>query len=96
MLGHGSFLASSNGYIWSHTLADDNMKNKSFSFGTNDVVTVEFDPLAKKIIYSTDKNRYEQVIDFNYSKDTIHFCANFCSQNDEVRIRSDIPILYTN
>lgn len=65
------------------------MKNKSFNFTTNDLVTVEFDPLARKVIYSKGKDRYEQVVTLDYSKDTIHFCANLCSQNDEVRIRNE-------
>lgn len=68
------------------------MKSKGFNFTTGDIVSVEFDPLGKKIVYETGKNHYEQVITFDITKDIIHFCANLCSQNDEVRIRSDQEI----
>ena len=45
-LGHGSYLISSNGYSWSHSIQGDNSVYKSFQFTTNDVIRMELDPMA--------------------------------------------------
>lgn len=82
---------SSNGYIWSNSNADDNIKQKGFNFTTESIVTVEFDPINKKVTYSMEgdphPNKYQQSIDLsNASIGPVHFCANLCSKGDEIRI----------
>ncbi len=43
-LGHGSYLLSSNGYIWSTSEATDNIAKKGFEFKNGASILVEFDP----------------------------------------------------
>ena len=39
-IGHGSYLISSNGYSWSHSVKDFNSAFKTFQFAVNDTVYV--------------------------------------------------------
>ena len=82
---------SSNGYIWSNSNPSDNIKQNGFSFQNGSSVTVEFDPVNKKVIYTMEgdphPHKYEQTIDLSSSAiGPVHFCANLCSKNDEIRI----------
>lgn len=47
--GHGSYLISSNGYSWSHSVKEFNSAFKTFQFAVNDVVYVEYDPTTWKL-----------------------------------------------
>ena len=89
-IGHGSFLLSTNGYTWSHSKAEDNIKLKAFEFDTGTNVGVTFDPHNLKLIYTnlTTHETYEQLLDLTEAEKTggINFCANLCSCADEVRI----------
>ena len=68
-IGHGSYLMSSNGYIWSNSNPSDNIKQNGFSFQVGSTVTVEFDPVNKKVIYTMEgdplPHKYEQTIDLS-------------------------------
>jgi lipopolysaccharide export system protein LptA len=80
---------STNGYIWSTSDASDNIKMKGFSFLAGATVTVEFDPVNKKLVYTHEGNNmtFEQNIELGKSAvGNIHFCANLCSKDDEIRI----------
>jgi hypothetical protein len=63
VIGHGSYLISSNGYSWSHSVKEFNSAFKCFSFVVNDIVYIEYDPVALKLRFrkneSTDvKDRF--------------------------------------
>jgi|JI9StandDraft_1071089.scaffolds.fasta_scaffold570376_2 hypothetical protein len=82
---------SSNGYVWSNSNAAENIKQNGFSFQTGSSVTVEFDPINKKVIYTMEADphphRHEQTISLAANPlGAVHFCANLCSKNDEIRI----------
>lgn len=79
---------SSNGYVWSSSDSSDNIKLKGFTFSEEASIVVEFDPEGKKIVYSTEdgKQKYEQNINLTGLNGAMHFCANLCSKNDEIRI----------
>jgi hypothetical protein len=47
--GHGSYLISSNGYSWSHSVKELNSAFKTFQFSVNDTVYVEYDPTTWKL-----------------------------------------------
>jgi hypothetical protein len=49
VIGHGSYLISSNGYSWSHSQKEFNSAFKSFTFVVNDVIFIEYDPVALKL-----------------------------------------------
>lgn len=44
-IGHGSYLISSNGYSWSHSVKEFNSAFKTFQFNINDIVYLEYDPV---------------------------------------------------
>jgi len=48
-IGHGSYLISTNGYTWSHSVKEFNSALKTFPFTTNDTVYIEFDPINCKL-----------------------------------------------
>lgn len=47
--GHGSYLISSNGYSWSHSVKEFNSAFKTFQFTVNDIVYIEYDPTTWKL-----------------------------------------------
>lgn len=58
-IGHGSYLISTNGYSWSHSVKDFNSAFKTFQFTVNDTVYIEYDPKDGKLRFqkntSTEK-----------------------------------------
>lgn len=91
VIGHGSYLISSNGYSWSHSQKEFNSAFKSFNFVVNDVVYVEYDPIALKLRFlknsSTDpKDKFELDIVAAPAGDNYHPAANLCNVNDSVEI----------
>lgn len=48
-IGHGSYLISTNGYSWSHSVKDFNSAFKTFQFTVNDTVFIEYDPKEGKL-----------------------------------------------
>lgn len=48
-IGHGSYLISTNGYTWSHSVKEFNSAFKCFQFTINDVVYIEYDPQNLKL-----------------------------------------------
>ena len=48
-IGHGSYLISTNGYSWSHSIKEFNSAYKTFQFTVNDTVFMEYDPIAGKL-----------------------------------------------
>lgn len=80
---------STNGYIWSTSDASDNIKMKGFSYAVGSTVTVEFDPINKKVIYTSEgtNQTFSQSMELGKGlTGNIHFCANLCSKDDEIRI----------
>ena len=62
MIGHGSYLLSSNGYTWSHSEKTENSVNKGFSFCANDIIEMTFDYQSLRLTFT------------KYSK----FCEVYC------------------
>lgn len=51
--GQGAYLHEEDGYICSHSIADDNRKKKSgVAYRTGEVMTVELDPSTGKLTYT--------------------------------------------
>ena len=48
-IGHGSYLISTNGYSWSHSVKEFNSAYKTFQFTVNDTVFMEYDPIGGKL-----------------------------------------------
>ena len=48
-IGHGSYLISTNGYSWSHSVKDFNSAFKTFQFTVNDTVYIEYDAKDGKL-----------------------------------------------
>ena len=49
ILGHGSYLISTNGYSWSHSEKEFNSAFKCFTFAVGDTVFMEYNPFTKKL-----------------------------------------------
>ena len=47
--GHGLYMIDSRGLCYSHSQKEFNRVNKSFKFGVNDVIYVEYDPIDLKL-----------------------------------------------
>lgn len=85
-IGHGSFLVSTNGYTWSHSRPEDNIKLKAFTFDTGSDIRITFDPTKNKLSYNNlegDKV-YELDVDLTELDKAggINFCANLGSHGD--------------
>jgi hypothetical protein len=91
VIGHGSYLISSNGYSWSHSVKEFNSAFKSFNFVVNDIVYIEYDPVALKLRFRKNesidvKDRFELDIVAAPAGDNYHPAANLCNVNDSVEI----------
>ncbi|CAD8185112.1 unnamed protein product [Paramecium octaurelia] len=85
-LGHGSYMISSNAYIWSHSKKEENHILKSFFFTKDDIIIVDVN-LEIKTLKFTCKNKPNatQVLTFDPTyNDDIHFCINMCSSGEKV------------
>ena len=49
VLGHGSYLISTNGYSWSHSEKEFNSAFKCFTFSVGDTVYMEYNPHTRKL-----------------------------------------------
>lgn len=100
-LGHGSYLISSNGYTWSHSIQADNSSFKSFYFSTNDIVRIELDPndwtlnfylygknikVSKKKMPSIQQKKFSLSINPLPAGDEYYPCVNLCTTGDSVEI----------
>lgn len=90
-IGHGSYLISTNGYTWSHSIKEFNSSSKCFSFTNNDIVYIEFDPINLKLRFRKNqgkdpKEKYELSITAPPAGDAYHPCVNLCSTGDSVEI----------
>ena len=56
--GHGLYMIQSDGFCLSHSQKEFNNVWKSFKFGVNDVIYVEYDPIDKKLRFSKNKVQY--------------------------------------
>ena len=65
-----------------------NSSNKCFSFNINDIVYIEFDPIARKLRFrkNTGKDKYELDIVPPPLGDAYHPCVNLCSTGDSVEL----------
>lgn len=90
-LGHGSYLVSSNGYVWSHSKKEDNVAFKNFHFEKNDTIYIEFDPKGLCInfykVVNSNTNKFTLAVEIP-SKEEVYACANLCNKNDSVEIVS--------
>jgi len=87
VIGHGNYLISSNGYSWSHSQKEFNSAFKSFNFLVNDIIYIEYDPVALKLRFlknsSNDpKDRFELDIVAAPAGDKYHPSANLCNVSD--------------
>ena len=57
--GHGLYLIGSGGGCYSHSQKEFNyVSNKSFGFGKNDVIFIEYDGVNNKLRFSKNKVEY--------------------------------------
>ena len=54
--GHGLYMIGSGGSCYSHSQKEFNNVDKSFRFGVNDVIYVEYDPINLKLRLSKNKS----------------------------------------
>ncbi len=87
-IGHGSYLISTNGYTWSHSVKEFNSAFKCFQFTINDVVYIEYDPQNLKLRFRKNQgnDKYELDIVSPPSGDVYHPCVNLCSTGDSVEL----------
>lgn len=87
-LGHGYYMISHNGFTWSHDNANEQCKQRSFTFGTGDVINIEFDPLARKVRFT--KNNLRTIVELTLTASQDDFCgvANLGGDGDCVEILS--------
>lgn len=87
-IGHGSYLISTNGYTWSHSIKEFNSAFKCFQFTVNDIVYIEYDPLNLKLRFRKNQGneKYELDIVAPPSGDVYHPCVNLCSTGDSVEL----------
>jgi len=55
-IGHGSYMISNNGYSWSHSATEFNSAHKTFHYGPNDIIYLEYDRIAKKLRFRKNTN----------------------------------------
>ena len=67
-IGHGSYLISTNGYTWSHSVKEFNSAFKSFQFNVNDTVYVQYDPIDKKLRFSLLKFNNSRIVSYAFNK----------------------------
>ena len=86
-IGHGSYMISANGYVWSHTETQVNSKFQSFLFQTGDVLALQYDPLTSFLTINkigTKPATYKlKIAPLNYGEE-LSPCVNMCSTGDEV------------
>lgn len=84
--GHGSYLISTNGYSWSHSVKEFNSAFKSFQFNVNDTVYVQYDPVEKKLRFKKNKSNEKFSLDIvdPPADDDFCPCVNICSNGDSV------------
>lgn len=87
-IGHGSYLISSNGYSWSHSVKELNSASKTFQFTVNDIVYLEYDPKECKLRFrkNTGNDKFELDITPPPAGDSYNPCVNLCSTGDSVEI----------
>lgn len=85
-IGHGSYLISTNGYTWSHSVKEFNSALKTFAFTVNDIVYIEFDPKDNKLRFRKNNGpeKFELDIVPPPQGDSYHPCINLCSTGDAV------------
>jgi len=86
-IGHGSYLISTNGYSWSHSVKEFNSAFKTFQFTVNDIIYIEHDPKDGKLRFqkNTGTEKFELDIQPPPSGDNYHPCINLCSTGDAGR-----------
>lgn len=87
-IGHGSYLISTNGYTWSHSVKEFNSAFKTFQFTVNDTVFIEYDPIALKLRFRKNQGpeKFELDIVPPPAGDLYHPCVNLCSTGDCVEL----------
>ena len=79
--GHGGYLVSANGGIWSHFNKDQNNVIKGFKFSKGDVITIEVVAGEGRIVFK--RNKDSQTINYDVSiKEPLSPCALFYYLND--------------
>jgi hypothetical protein len=72
---------------WSTSEADQNSVKKGFTFNTNEVIHVEYQPENKKLIFKGSSNTVELKVNIPAAEDgSVFFCATLCSIGDAVEI----------
>ncbi len=61
-IGHGYYLFRSNSYVFSHTDAAVNNKQKSFSFSAGESVEVRYDPVGGRVRATKGSQQYELTV----------------------------------
>lgn len=56
-IGHGSYLISTNGYSWSHSVKEYNSSFKCFTFAVGDTIHIEYNPLIGKLKFRKNESQ---------------------------------------
>lgn len=55
-IGHGSYLISTNGYSWSHSIKEFNSVFKCFTFAVGDTINIEYNPVLGKLKFRKNES----------------------------------------
>ncbi|CAK62454.1 unnamed protein product (macronuclear) [Paramecium tetraurelia] len=83
-LGHGAYMVSSNGGVWSSTTSNLNNVVKCFKFGKGDVIVCTFDPKNETITFHKQKSSTTFKLDIPKSDHEFYPCVLFYYALDEV------------
>ena len=87
-IGHGSYLISSNGYSWSHSVKEYNSACKTFQFNINDIIYIEYDPVESILRFRKNEGGDVFVLAIVPPPPGDEYCpcANICSTGDPVEL----------
>ena len=83
--GHGAYMVSSNGGVWSNTRSEHNNKVSTYHFQTGDTIHVKVDLSLKKVKFIKNNNSGSWETTFTLiAGDKLYPCVLFYFKDDEV------------
>ena len=87
--GHGAYLISSNGGVWSNTRSEHNNKVSTSNFYTDDIIHVKVDMSSKTIFFSKNSSNCWETTFKTIEGDKLYPCVLFYFEGDEVEYLLD-------
>lgn len=87
-IGHGAYMVSANGGIWSHTKAEHNNSVKAFKFVKGDIIQVTANFTEKLVTFQKGSENYQLPFE-TIADDQLKPCVLFYYLNDEVEFLAD-------